>query len=77
MDGSAWGEAIGTCSKHGKDLKILDGNIIAYLNPSFNIIFFSSFQPDMCRSQVSTKPTVNEQDLDKLKKFTEDFGQEG
>uniref|UniRef100_A0A671YSR1 vesicle-fusing ATPase n=2 Tax=Sparus aurata TaxID=8175 RepID=A0A671YSR1_SPAAU len=32
---------------------------------------------DMMRSQASTKPTVNEQDLDKLKKFTEDFGQEG
>ncbi|XP_054481096.1 vacuolar protein sorting-associated protein 4B isoform X1 [Anoplopoma fimbria] len=32
---------------------------------------------DMLRSQVNTKPTVNEQDLDKLKKFTEDFGQEG
>ncbi|KAL6107526.1 uncharacterized protein ACO6RY_18279 [Pungitius sinensis] len=33
--------------------------------------------PDMLRSLTSTKPTVNEQDLDKLKKFTEDFGQEG
>ncbi|XP_071343043.1 vacuolar protein sorting-associated protein 4B-like [Trachinotus anak] len=32
---------------------------------------------DMLRSQANTKPTVNEQDLDKLKKFTEDFGQEG
>ncbi|NXG48864.1 VPS4B protein, partial [Psilopogon haemacephalus] len=32
---------------------------------------------DMLRSLVSTKPTVNEQDLEKLKKFTEDFGQEG
>ncbi|KAM4574552.1 vacuolar protein sorting-associated protein 4B-like [Fundulus diaphanus] len=32
---------------------------------------------DMLRSLSSTKPTVNEQDLDKLKKFTEDFGQEG
>uniref|UniRef100_A0A8C4EA14 vesicle-fusing ATPase n=1 Tax=Dicentrarchus labrax TaxID=13489 RepID=A0A8C4EA14_DICLA len=32
---------------------------------------------DMLRSLTSTKPTVNEQDLDKLKKFTEDFGQEG
>merc|ERR1712002_141373 len=30
---------------------------------------------DMLRSQSNTKPTVNEQDLDKLKKFTEDFGQ--
>ena len=38
---------------------------------------FLSFQSDMMRSQASTKPTVNEQDLDKLKKFTEDFGQEG
>uniref|UniRef100_A0A8C2XN30 vesicle-fusing ATPase n=1 Tax=Cyclopterus lumpus TaxID=8103 RepID=A0A8C2XN30_CYCLU len=33
--------------------------------------------PDMLRSLASTKPTVNDQDLDKLKKFTEDFGQEG
>lgn len=33
--------------------------------------------PDMLRSLSNTKPTVNEQDLDKLKKFTEDFGQEG
>ncbi|KFZ49886.1 Vacuolar protein sorting-associated protein 4B, partial [Podiceps cristatus] len=32
---------------------------------------------DMVRSLASTKPTVNEQDLEKLKKFTEDFGQEG
>lgn len=32
---------------------------------------------DMLRSLSSTKPTVNEQDLEKLKKFTEDFGQEG
>ncbi|XP_071592697.1 vacuolar protein sorting-associated protein 4B isoform X1 [Heliangelus exortis] len=32
---------------------------------------------DMLRSLDSTKPTVNEQDLEKLKKFTEDFGQEG
>uniref|UniRef100_H2L7R4 vesicle-fusing ATPase n=1 Tax=Oryzias latipes TaxID=8090 RepID=H2L7R4_ORYLA len=32
---------------------------------------------DMLRSVGSTKPTVNEQDLEKLKKFTEDFGQEG
>ncbi|MED6274372.1 Vacuolar protein sorting-associated protein 4B, partial [Characodon lateralis] len=32
---------------------------------------------DMLRSLSNTKPTVNEQDLDKLKKFTKDFGQEG
>lgn len=29
------------------------------------------------RSSANTKPTVNEQDLEKLRKFTEDFGQEG
>uniref|UniRef100_W5K2U0 vesicle-fusing ATPase n=1 Tax=Astyanax mexicanus TaxID=7994 RepID=W5K2U0_ASTMX len=33
--------------------------------------------PDMLRSLSNTKPTVNEQDLEKLRKFTEDFGQEG
>uniref|UniRef100_A0A8C5GVH6 vesicle-fusing ATPase n=1 Tax=Gouania willdenowi TaxID=441366 RepID=A0A8C5GVH6_GOUWI len=32
---------------------------------------------DMLRSLGNTKPTVNEADLEKLKKFTEDFGQEG
>ncbi|KAM4687783.1 vacuolar protein sorting-associated protein 4B [Discoglossus pictus] len=33
--------------------------------------------PDMLSSLAHTKPTVNDQDLDKLKKFTDDFGQEG
>ncbi|XP_077580806.1 vacuolar protein sorting-associated protein 4B isoform X1 [Stigmatopora nigra] len=32
---------------------------------------------DMLRSLSNTKPTVNDQDLGKLKKFTDDFGQEG
>uniref|UniRef100_A0A8D0GKI3 vesicle-fusing ATPase n=1 Tax=Sphenodon punctatus TaxID=8508 RepID=A0A8D0GKI3_SPHPU len=32
---------------------------------------------DMLNSLAHTKPTINEQDLEKLKKFTEDFGQEG
>ncbi|XP_077982129.1 vacuolar protein sorting-associated protein 4A-like [Glandiceps talaboti] len=32
---------------------------------------------DMLRSLANTKPTVNDADLDKLKKFTNDFGQEG
>nr|XP_020487063.1 vacuolar protein sorting-associated protein 4B-like [Labrus bergylta] len=32
---------------------------------------------DMLRSQTKTKPTVNDDDLEKLRKFTEDFGQEG
>uniref|UniRef100_A0A8C1PM68 AAA+ ATPase domain-containing protein n=1 Tax=Cyprinus carpio TaxID=7962 RepID=A0A8C1PM68_CYPCA len=34
-------------------------------------------QEDMLMSLEKTKPTVNEEDLEKLKKFTEDFGQEG
>lgn len=34
-------------------------------------------QADMLRSVTNTKPTVNDEDLVKLKKFTEDFGQEG
>lgn len=32
---------------------------------------------DMKRSLTKTKPSVNSEDLDKLQKFTEDFGQEG
>ncbi|XP_018007604.1 vacuolar protein sorting-associated protein 4 [Hyalella azteca] len=32
---------------------------------------------DMLRSLADSKPSVNEADLEKLKKFTEDFGQEG
>ncbi|KAG5889437.1 hypothetical protein JTB14_032770 [Gonioctena quinquepunctata] len=32
---------------------------------------------DMLRSIATSKPTVNEEDLTKLKKFMEDFGQEG
>jgi vacuolar protein-sorting-associated protein 4 len=31
----------------------------------------------MLRSLATSKPTVNEEDLVKLQKFTEDFGQEG
>ena len=32
---------------------------------------------DMCRSLATTRPTVNQDDLKKYEKFTEDFGQEG
>ncbi|VDN21455.1 unnamed protein product [Dibothriocephalus latus] len=32
---------------------------------------------DMIHSLERSKPTVNEDDLKKLRKFTEDFGQEG
>lgn len=37
----------------------------------------SDLQEDMLRSLEKTKPTVNDEDLKKLVKFTEDFGQEG
>lgn len=32
---------------------------------------------DMLRSLATTRPTVNSEDLKKLQKFTDDFGQEG
>lgn len=35
------------------------------------------FKLNFLRSLATQKKTVNEEDLDKLKKFTEDFGQEG
>lgn len=47
------------------------------VDPDFHGLVSLSLQGDMLRSLANTKPTVNEQDLDKLKKFTEDFGQEG
>lgn len=31
----------------------------------------------MVKSLAQTKPTVNDDDLKKLQKFTDDFGQEG
>ncbi|MPC40529.1 Vacuolar protein sorting-associated protein 4B [Portunus trituberculatus] len=34
-------------------------------------------QRDVMRSLADSKPSVNDEDLDKLRKFTEDFGQEG
>jgi vacuolar protein-sorting-associated protein 4 len=42
---------------------------------SLNVAF--SLQMDMSKSLASTKPTVNEDDMKKLDKFTLDFGQEG
>ena len=31
----------------------------------------------MCKSLVTSKPTVNDEDMKKLDKFKNDFGQEG
>lgn len=36
-----------------------------------------TFQSDMMKSLSRTKPTVNDEDMKKLQKFTDDFGQEG
>lgn len=36
-----------------------------------------TLQSDMLRSLSTTRPTVNTEDLLKVKKFTEDFGMEG
>ena len=38
---------------------------------------FLLFQSDMLRSLANSKPTVNDDDLSKLHKFADDFGQEG
>lgn len=35
------------------------------------------FQNDMLRSLATSKPTVNDEDMTKLEKFKDDFGQEG
>lgn len=40
-----------------------------------NLCYLS--QSDMLRSLSTTRPTVNTEDLMKVKKFTEDFGMEG
>lgn len=47
------------------------------LNWGFTMIRFSYSQRDMLVAITHTKPTVNEGDMDKLNKFTADFGQEG
>lgn len=46
----------------------------------FLLSFFNnsnSLQGDMLNSLSRTKPTVNDEDMIKLQKFTDDFGQEG
>lgn len=44
-------------------------------NCFYSVLF--NFQTDMMKSLALTKPTVNDDDLQKLQKFTDDFGQEG
>jgi len=46
-------------------------------NQVFNSCNTCFFQSDMRRSLETSKPTVNDEDMEKLDKFTRDFGQEG
>ncbi|NXI58069.1 VPS4B protein, partial [Chloroceryle aenea] len=45
--------------------------------PGYKLLEPQVSMADMLTSLASTNPTVNEQDLENLKKFTEDVGQEG
>lgn len=45
--------------------------------PGLSCLSLPLLQSDMLRSLATTRPTVNADDLLKVKKFTEDFGQEG
>lgn len=63
-------------------LKPLGGVWIAlvmffFFNTGYSDLLNVFLQEDMELSVSKNKPTVNEEDLVKLKKFTEDFGQEG
>lgn len=47
------------------------------LTKNSTLIYFNLLKSDMMKSLARTKPTVNDEDLKKLQKFTDDFGQEG
>ena len=44
------------------------------LNTSNNLLWFLLLQRDVLRAKKRQKATVTEEDLEKLRKFTEDFG---
>ena len=48
---------------------------ILWRKDCYNFYFYQ--QNDMIRALTTVKPTLNEDDLLKLKKFADDFGQEG
>lgn len=52
-------------------------NYMGFVNVLYDPSLILCVQADMLRSLSNTKPTVNDQDLERLKKFTDDFGQEG
>lgn len=53
------------------------GHGLSTLPPPLSTPPLPVLQSDMLRSLATTRPTVNAEDLLKVKKFTEDFGQEG
>lgn len=53
------------------------GTASARCHPPLSTPPLPVLQSDMLRSLATTRPTVNAEDLLKVKKFTEDFGQEG
>lgn len=67
--------------KKNKFLFFLDHNmnkVLSYAGIIVCLTFVLFFpQPDMLQSLTHIKPTVNDEDLKRLIKFTEDFGQEG
>lgn len=87
VDGRSWGETPGADRVHGekrlyqyspqRKICACHSTTAAVISTYRDRSWYFPVQADMLRSLTNTKPTVNEQDLDKLKKFTEDFGQEG
>lgn len=65
----------GQCCCHGA--KVAQGSLSHALTWSEPRAHPPVLQADMLRSLATTRPTVNVEDLLKVKKFTEDFGQEG
>lgn len=42
-----------------------------------SLVMFTSLQSHFLKAQVTTRPSVNKEDLEKQVQFTEQFGQEG
>ena len=50
---------------------------MCYIYSCLNFYIYFYLQKDMLKSLATTRPTVNDDDMKKLDKFKEDFGQEG
>lgn len=69
LDRSAQRQTLGTTS--------YDGKVFCILHRMHEILTITLFQSDMLNSLSRTKPTVHDADLNKLQKFSNDFGQDG